>query len=271
MSTSTAIPSPYNTYTPRVGFVTGAAQGIGEAIALRLADEGIDVAVLDLKGQETKLENVVQQIQAKGRKSVAVYGDVSKEEDVKNAVDKVVIELGSLDIMVANAGIAQLKGILEMPFDEWKNIQSVNVDGTMLCYKYAGLQMVKQERGGRIIGPSSITGKRGCFNACAYSTTKFAIRGLTQCAALDLAQYGITVNAYAPSIIETPMAANEIYDSQYGDRPGDAFRVISKLPMDGTPSAPATVVAGLVAYLIKPEAYFITGQSISINGGYFFD
>ncbi|KAH8102263.1 hypothetical protein BXZ70DRAFT_890605 [Cristinia sonorae] len=223
--------------TPRVALITGAAQGIGEAIALRLAEDSsvIHVAVCDIQAKKAQLDDLVKRIEAKGRKAISVVCDVTVEEQVKNAVEKAAEELGSLDIviyhqMVANAGIHLVKPLLETSVEDWNKVQSVNVVGALLCYKYAAQQMIKQGRGGRIIASANIS---------AYCASKFAIRGLTQAAALELRPHKITVNCYAPGIIETSMSHHGV---------GLDF-----------PSSPPDVIAGLVAYFIRPEAHFTTG------------
>ncbi|TCD68843.1 hypothetical protein EIP91_009557 [Steccherinum ochraceum] len=166
----------------RVALITGGAQGIGEAIAIRFAEDpsGIDVALLDVKGKESLLVNVVRHIEAKGRKAIWITGDVTIEEDVKAAVDKTVAELGSLDIMVANAGVTLFKPFVDTTTEDWTRVHSINVQGLMYCYKYSASQMIKQGKGGRIIGAGSGAGKRGNQNMTAYSASKFAVRGLTQ-------------------------------------------------------------------------------------------
>ncbi|OSX63546.1 hypothetical protein POSPLADRAFT_1138933 [Postia placenta MAD-698-R-SB12] len=219
----------------RVAVVTGAAQGIGLNIALRLADDGLDVAVNDTASKSEQLEEVVSQIRAKGRRAIAVLADVTQETQVEDMVSQVVEQLGSLD-MVANAGVLVVQPIMEVSAADWDRVMAVNVRGTMLCYKYAAKQMVKQGRGGRIIGWAGIS---------AYCASKFAIRGLTQSTADELAKHNITVNTYAPGIIKSSMA--------------------------DLPLADPEVVAAVVSFLIRPESYFITGQSISPNGGAVFD
>ncbi|KAI0790511.1 acetoin reductase family protein [Abortiporus biennis] len=254
----------------RFALITGAAQGIGAAIALRLADDNIDVAVFDIKGQEEKLDGVVKAIEAKGRRGLAIVGDVSVEEDVKGAVDKVVEVFGGLDIMIANAGVAKLGTIVTATTDTWKSTMGINVDGVFYCYKYAAIQMIKQGRGGRIIGACSGAGKRPIPNLLAYSTSKFAVRGLTQAAAQELAQYNIQVNAYAPGWIMTAMVADEQRDAKFGGEPG-AFLNHAIGDSGGIKGAEPEVIAELVAYMVKPQAYFMTGQSVCVNGGYFMD
>jgi len=188
---------------------------------------------------------------------------------VKGMVNAVVEVLGGLDVMVANAGIFKTGSLFETSVDHWDSMFDVNAKGTFLCYKYAAAQMIKQGRGGRIIGPSSRNGKRGMPDGIAYSSTKFAIRGLTQAAALELGRHGITVNTYAPGAIDTPMmqrtrAERAMNPHANRDRPA---RIPPALDYVGKPED----VAGLVSYLASDEAHYITGQSISLDGGLVFD
>ncbi|EED83212.1 predicted protein [Postia placenta Mad-698-R] len=212
----------------RVAVVTGAAQGIGRAIALRLAADHLDVAVNDIASKTDQLQELVSQIQARGGRSLAVPADISNEDDVQKMIAKVVETFGGLDAMVANAGIVALKPLIELSSEDFDKLTSVNLRGVMLCYKHAAIQMIQQGRGGRILGMLALS---------AYSATKFAVRGLTQSAALELAKHNIT----------------------------DAI-----LPKN-TPIGEPEVIASLVSYLIKPEAYFITGQTIMVNGGLMVD
>ncbi|OBZ77884.1 Diacetyl reductase [(S)-acetoin forming] [Grifola frondosa] len=252
----------------RIAFVTGAAQGIGEAIALRLADDGLDVAVNDIAPKGEKLAAVVKAIEAKGRRAIAVPGDVSSEKDTIAMIGKVVEVLGGLDVMVANAGILRISSLVDMSVEEWETIMAINVRGTMLSFKHAARQMIKQGRGGRIIGACSYAGKTPMLNAAAYTTSKFAIRGLTESAAMELAKSNITVNSYSPGAILTPMICST--DDAISGGPAATFLKSCGLPTD-VPKADPTVIAGLVSYLVKPEAYFVTGQCININGGILFD
>ncbi|KAH9948007.1 hypothetical protein B0H21DRAFT_690827 [Amylocystis lapponica] len=247
----TAVMSTASTSSVRVALVTGAAQGLGFDIALRLADDGLDVAVNDIASKSDALRDVVKEIRARGRRAVAVPADVSSEEEVKRMIATAVEELGGLDVvridaasidlhrslissvqMVANAGIAYRKPLLETSVEEWDRTMAIDVRGVMLCYKYAAFQMIKQGRGGRIIGACSNAGKRGRINLAAYSAAKFAVRGLTQSASQELATHKITVNAYAPGFILTPL---------------------------DDPEATPEVVASVVSYLAKLESYFVNG------------
>ncbi|KAH9067892.1 hypothetical protein EDB87DRAFT_1678281 [Lactarius vividus] len=217
----------------KVALITGAARGIGRAIALRLADDGLDVAVND-RSSSPELDGLVREIKSKGRRSLAVPADVSLEPEVEKSVRKVVQDLGSLDVMVANVGIVSFEPFLDTTVENFDRLMAVNARGIMLCYKHAAKQMIAQARGGRII-------------------------------ALELGKYGITVNAYAPGIVETPMLAEA--KARFGpDAPSHwiASTVVNRI---GTPEE----IAGLVSYLASNGSGFVTGQSISINGGSFFD
>ncbi|EMD34721.1 hypothetical protein CERSUDRAFT_116913 [Gelatoporia subvermispora B] len=248
----------------RVALVTGAAQGMGLAIALRLAEDGLDVAVNDITSKSEALQQAVSQIEAKGRRAVAVSGDISSEADVKAMVDRAVDALGGLDVMVANAGIAVMAGLLETTVEDWDRIFSINARGAMLCYKYAALQMIKQGRGGRIIGASSTSGKLASINLCAYSAAKSVVRSLTQAAAQELQPYNITVNAYAPGLVNTPMVQHPD-DVKNGGPVSTATKTFG-LP-EGTKVMDPGVIANLVSYLVHPKTDFMTGQTIAVDSG----
>ncbi|KAJ7097569.1 acetoin reductase family protein [Mycena epipterygia] len=255
-----------------IALVTGAGQGIGKLIALRLADDGFDVAVNDITSSAVSLNEVVENIQAKGRASSAHLADVSVEDQVKKMIEDVVTAHGGLDVMVANAGVAKYASILDTTVDEWDRIMRINGRGTFLCYKYAGMQMTSQGRGGKIIGASSVAGKKGAQGLSAYCSSKFAVRGLTQAAAQEFGKYGITVNAYAPGAIDSEMLTSLAVGStkDTGAPPKmwlDVQKSMSPLGRLGT----GTDVSNLVSFMASKDSQFITGQSLSANGGLYFD
>ncbi|KAF7369048.1 Acetoin reductase family protein [Mycena venus] len=215
---------------------------------------------------------VVKEIKAKGRSSSSHLADVTVEEQVKAMITEVVQVHDGLDVVVANAGVAKWGNLVETSADEWDRIMTVNARGTFLCYKYAALQMVEQGRGGRIIGACSVVGKRGAGGLSAYSASKFAVRGLTQAAALEYGKFGITVNAYAPSAIDSDMWNEIDTDStkSTGREPGDLTDHVKRSGVLGKLGT-STDVANLVSFIVSKEAQFITGQSLSINGGMYFD
>ncbi|KAJ7040955.1 NAD-binding protein [Mycena alexandri] len=254
-----------------IAIVTGAGQGIGKAIALRLADDGFDIVVNDIAAQSEALAEVVDEIKAKGRVSSAHVADVSSEEEVRGMVEQVVATYGRLNVMVANAGICgyipmseqyatKFDPVIILTAEKWDRVMGVNARGTFLCYKYAGAQMIKQGDGGRIIGFP--------FNP-AYSASKFAIRGLTQAAAIEYGPHKITVNAYAPGAIDTAMLPQVATAETPRDALMDEMKKMSPL---GTVGVPADI-ANFVSFIASKDSQFITGKSktISVNGGGFFD
>ncbi|KAI0067030.1 NAD(P)-binding protein [Artomyces pyxidatus] len=247
-----------------VALITGAGQGIGRAVALRLAADGFDVAVNDIASNKEKLEAVVQELKAKGRRAHYVVADVSKETEVEGMVSEVVKELGSLEVMVANAGICTMKSIFDSSAADFDRTISVNLRGTFLCYKYAGKQMVAQGRGGRIIGACSGSGKTGAPMLGAYVSSKFGIRGLTQVAAQEFGPHGITVNAYAPGPVKTQMWDD--LEVVIGGPPGALEPQLAGMAALRKVAVPDDI-AMLASFFASPDAHLITGQCINIDAG----
>ncbi|KAG2136958.1 uncharacterized protein EDB93DRAFT_1253817 [Suillus bovinus] len=268
-----------------IALITGSAQGIGRSVALRLARDGFDVALNDLPNKDAKLESVATEIKSLGRQVCIVPANVADNNQVKEMVDGAVTKLGGLDVMVANAGVVAFASLVSSTVESWDHTLSVNARGAYLCYKYAAMQMIEQGRGGRIIGASSIAGKMGFPYNSSYTASKFAIRGLTQAAgsdcrdahidhlnkdrftAIELGQYGITVNAYAPGAIETPMtklALDESGKMDYARIMDDPCLIrwyestLENVPIKhiGQPED----IASIVSYLASKQAHFITGQ-----------
>ncbi|MGI8311447.1 acetoin reductase [Saccharopolyspora hattusasensis] len=254
--------------SPRVALVTGAARGIGKGIALRLAADGLDVAVNDIEANTDQLKGVADEIAAMGRRATTVVADVSDPDAVRSMVETVAAELGQLNVMVANAGIANVKPLLESTPEEFDHLMSINLRGVYLCYTAAAKQMIKQGGGGKIIGAASIVAYRPFPLLGPYSASKWAVRGLTQAAAMEWAQHGITVNAYCPGIVGTAMwdYIDEKLAENEGLRKGAAIEKYSELIHLGRVSVPEDV-AGFVSYLASPDSDYMTGQSVMIDGG----
>ncbi|TFK86257.1 short chain oxidoreductase [Polyporus arcularius HHB13444] len=251
-------PPSFKSTPSRIAIVTGAAQGLGEGIALRLAEDGLDVAIFDLPSKRGQLKAVGDAITAKGRRSLVLVGDITVEGDVVAMVAQTVEELGGLDVMIANAGVFGSTPFLDLAVEEFDRILRVNVRGTMLCIQHAARQMVKQGRGGRIIGASSLAGKQGFPMVTSYVTSKFAVRGLAQSVAAELKEHNITVNAYAPSVVITPMTTHP--DDEKNGGPAATLFKNTGIPLD-TKLIPLAEVAELVAYIAKPDTSSITGAS----------
>lgn len=251
--------------------ITGAARGIGKAIATRLAEDGHDLVVSDLPSMSDTLEQTRAELEALGVRAVALTGDVSDPESVRGLVQGTAEALGSLDVMVANAGIAQTKALLDVSPEEYDKVHAVNGRGVFLCYTEAARQMIAQGNGGKIIGAASIAAHKGFALLGVYCSTKFAVRGLTQAAAQEWAEHGITVNAYCPGIVDTTMW--EEIDRDLGDinhvGKGESMAAMAELISLGRVSTGADV-AGYVSFLAGPDSDYMTGQSVMIDGGILF-
>jgi meso-butanediol dehydrogenase/(S,S)-butanediol dehydrogenase/diacetyl reductase len=256
----------------RVAIVTGGARGIGRGIALRLARDGLDIAVADLPSMREESENTAMEIRDMGRKAAVVDVDVSDSGQVDAMIRSTVDELGRLDVMVANAGVAAVKPLLEVSPEDFDWLMSINLRGVFLCYNAAARQMIDQGDGGKIIGAASIAAHKGFGLLGHYSASKFAVRGLTQAAAQEWAPNNITVNAYCPGIVGTAMweLIDEKLAEQMGLQKGEALQKFSELITLGRVQTPEDVAA-FVSYLASPDSDYMTGQSVMIDGGVIFN
>jgi len=239
----------------QVGIVTGSGQGIGRAIAVRLAQEGADIGIVEVNA-ETATETA-RQIEALGRRAVVSVADVSEPDQVSDAVAAVVGAFGRLDILVNNAGIEKMQPFLEITSSDWERQVDVNLSGTFYCTQAAGREMVKRGYG-RIVNLSSVAGLMGPLDLVPYSTVKAGIVGFTRAAAVDLADYGITVNAIAPGPIQTDLLARVWTADALRERAQHA--PIARL---GT----VEEIAHAALFFASPDSGFISGTTLAIDGG----
>jgi len=257
--------------TGKVALVTGSGRGIGKAIALRLARDGHHVAINDIEALQSDGQAVVKEIEAMGLKSKFYLCDVSSFDAVHKMVADIAKDLGSLDICVANAGIAQVKPLIDCEAADLERIMNVNYHGVANCYIASAKQMIKQGTEGRIIGAASIVAYRPFPLLSPYSASKWAVKGLTQGAAMEWAKHNIRVCAYAPGIVGTGMW--DLIDDGLGAIAGteknvqrDSY-VKSLIHLGpGRISVPEDV-AKVVSFLSGPDAEYMTGQTVVVDGG----
>ena len=254
----------------RSALVTGAAQGIGKAIAERLHADGLAVTIADLPSSAPLLVELTAALGGP-EKVLSVAVDVSDPAQVENAVQAHVDRFGGLDVMVANAGIAITAPLVETTAQQWRRTMAVNLDGVFHCYQAAARQMIDQRRGGRIIGAASVAAHRGGKWQGAYSASKFAIRGLTQSLAQELGEHQITVNVYSPGIVETSMwhGIDADMTTRKGTATGSELAGMANVIPLGRLETPLDV-AGVVSFLASPDAGYVTGQSLVVDGGIWF-
>lgn len=252
----------------RIALVTGAAQGLGAALSLRLAREGCDVVVADLNG-ERAAQTAAEITQQTGRRTLALTTDVTNEEQVRAMVDKTVETFGRLDILIANAGIVRSGAIDELSLRDWQLVIDVNLTGYFLCAKYAAIVM-KRQRSGVIIQINSKSGKKGSYKNSAYSASKFGGIGLTQSLALELAEHGVRVNAVCPgNLLDSPLWVESLY-SQYSKRFGIPEEEVRRRYIEQVPLKRGCTyddVANVVVFLASDQASYMTGQAINVTGG----
>ncbi|NJD77319.1 MAG: beta-ketoacyl-ACP reductase [Candidatus Methanoperedens sp.] len=271
----------------KVALVTGGSRGIGMAIALRLAEEGADIAINyqntreraesvsrlisqigtieDIEKLSLMVDNldtgehakeVVEMIESIGRHSCICQADISDMEQVNRMRDEIIRQFGKIDILINNAGIVRDKSFAKMTPQMWKEVLSVNLDGSFYTTK-AVIEGMLERKYGRIVNISSVIGRMGNFGQVNYAASKAGIIGMTKALAKEFAGKGITVNAVAPGFIETDMLSSVPDESMK--------KILGKIPLGrlGKPHE----VAGAVSYLVSKDGDYITGQVLDLNGG----
>jgi len=242
-------------FKDKVVLVTGAAQGIGRAIALKFAKGGAKIALNDIEPQKENLEKVKKEIEKLGSQAKCYFADVSKYEEVERMIKEIEKDFGRLDVLVNNAGIVRDATLAKMSLEDWKKVIDVDLNGVFNCTK-AALPLIIANQG-NIISISSIVGERGNYGQTNYAAAKAGIIGFTKSLAKELGRFGVRVNAIAPGFIETPMTEKV---------PEEVKIMVKKLTALGRFGKPEEV-ANLVYFLASEEALFITGAIINIDGG----
>ena len=255
----------------RIALVTGGAQGLGQAICARLADEGCHVIVADLN--EPKAIETARSISTTtDRRAIAIQVDVTDEAQVEALVKRCVDEFGRLDILVSNAGILIAEEITEFPAEKWRAVMNVNLFGYFLCAKYSA-RVMKAQKSGVILEINSKSGKKGSFKNSAYAASKFGGIGLTQSIALELAEHGVRVNAICPgNLLDSPLwteGPNALF-KQYARNRGISEEQVRQTYIDQVPMKRGCTyddVCNVVVFLASDQASYMTGQAINVTGG----
>ncbi|MDA1128377.1 MAG: SDR family oxidoreductase [Chloroflexi bacterium] len=276
----------------KIALVTGAGgmRGVGRATVMKLAGQGADIVLSDVHREAADLppaevrnewggiDTVSEEVQALGRRTLPIYCDLSDPAQIERMVEQTISEFGRIDILVNNARAIIGKDkvpVTELDKEVWDHFLSINTTAVFLCTKFVARHMIDAGNGGRIINIASNAGKQASANGAAYSASKFAVIGLTQASAMDLAPYNITVNAVCPGPINTDrMSYWERDQAQERGITQEEFRgQIVENSAQGTPLgriAEAQDVANMVAFLAGEDASFITGQAYNVNGGQLF-
>lgn len=241
----------------RVAFVTGASQGIGAAVALGLAQDGFDVAVSST-GLE-KLGGVLDGLGAAGVKSLPVHLDVRSQPGIERAMAEVIDAFGRVDVLVNNAAVPLRKAALDVTPAEWETVVDTGLTGTFFMSQQMGRHLVKSGRPGVIVSIASTHGLVGMKNRAIYGIAKAGVMHMTRMLAIEWAEHGIRVNAVAPGRVDTPSRAGTLSE------PGYKETAMGRIPLKrfGT----VEDVTGAVRYLASPEAAYITGQTLVLDGG----
>jgi meso-butanediol dehydrogenase / (S,S)-butanediol dehydrogenase / diacetyl reductase len=246
----------------KVAIVTGAGQGIGRSVALRLAKDGFSVAIVDINADA--LEKVKKEIESLGAEALALKADLTKLDEIQRVVERAA-EWGQLTVLVNNAGRVIITPFLDITGEEWDTIMTLNLKTVFFATQFAARHM---QAGARVVNLSSISGRSGRSDQAHYAAAKCAVISLTQSAALAFAAQGITINAVCPGVVDTPMTTgiHEIRAGALGITPAESLaRMVAKIPLGRLETTDD--VAGVISFLCSPDAAYITGQSLNVDGG----
>lgn len=243
-------------FHPQYAIVTASDSGIGRATAVALAASGMDVGITWHSDQDGA-EETAEEVRGTGRRAVVAQLDTSDLEHCGDVIDDLADQLGGLEVFVNNAGTGTGRLSIETSLDEWRHVIATDLDGAFVCMQRAARRMVSGGRGGRIIAVTSVHEHQPRVGSAAYDAAKHGLGGLAKTMALELGQYGITVNCVAPGEIATPMTGQEDEDPHAKERPG--------VPL-GRPGD-AREIAAVINFLAGPEASYVTGASWPVDGG----
>ena len=250
----------------KVAIVTGAARGIGRAIARQLVADGAVVAVADI--DESGAQNAAHELADAGGQALAMRVDVTDAASQAALVAGTVGRFGRLDVMVANAGIIHVKPLVELTVEEWDRMFAVNVRGVFLSFQAAGRQLISQGHGGRLLATASIAAKMGSPFQSHYQASKAAVVGMVRSAAWEFGSHGITVNCYCPGMVDTDMwrYIDRERGKLLGKQPGELWREMAARSPLGRTEVPEDV-APLVSFLASEDGRYITGQALNVFVG----
>jgi NAD(P)-dependent dehydrogenase (short-subunit alcohol dehydrogenase family) len=243
-------------FAPTTAIVTGSDSGIGRATAVALAQAGLDVGVT-WKSDDSGAQETAEEIRSLGRRAVVAQLDLTDLPGCGDVIDSMADELGGVDVFVNNSGTGASVALIDMTFEQWREVVATDLDGAFVCIQRAARRMAAAGRGGRIICTTSVHEHVPRVGSSAYDAAKHGLGGLVKTAALELGRHGITVNSVAPGEIATPMTGQEDADPHGADRPG--------IPL-GRPGD-AREVAAVIGFLASPQSSYVTGASWLVDGG----
>ncbi len=244
----------------QIAIVTGSGSGMGRAFAQALAGAGADVVITELPGREALAAETAVLVQAQGRRALTLSLDVTQVASIRAMVEKVVAEWGQIDILINNAGMNIRKWAVDVTEQDWDAVVNTDLRGAFFCAQSVGKAMIQRGKGGRIISTASQIGLVGYTERVAYCAAKAGVVNMTRVLAIEWARHRITVNAIAPTFVNTPLVA-ALLESEEVRR-----EVLSRIPL-GRLAEPEDIV-GAVLYLASPAAAMVTGHTLVVDGGW---